>query len=151
MTDSDQGILAKAAETMLSGLLEKELFFPDGLLGFADCRRYKFRRFDPRVAGASPFFILEPVEQDVSFPLIHPDFVWLDYRLEIAPEAMTCLDAASEQELGAAVDCAVRDRIEETTVTLQDSLIISAVSLRGMQLVVEEYPLRHPLLRTTAQ
>ena len=106
MTDSDQGIVAKAPETMLSGLLEKELFFPDGLLGFADCRRYKFRRFDPGVAGASPVFILEAVEQDVSFPLIHPDFVWLDYRLEIAPEVMTCLDAASEQELGAAVDCA---------------------------------------------
>jgi hypothetical protein len=45
----------------------------------------------------------------------------------------------------------VRDRIEETTVTLQDSLIISAVSLRGMQRVVEAYPLGHPLLRTTAQ
>jgi hypothetical protein len=30
----------------------------------------------------------------VSFPLIHPDFVWPDYRLEIAPEVMTCLDGS---------------------------------------------------------
>ena len=86
MTDSDQGIVAKAPETMLSGLLEKELFFRDGLLGFADCRRYKFRRFDPRVADASPFFYPLGRRTGRVLPLIHPDFVWPDYRLEIAPE-----------------------------------------------------------------
>ncbi len=45
----------------------------------------------------------------------------------------------------------VRERAEETIVNLQGPLIINRVSLIGMQLVVEKYPSRHPLLRTTAQ
>jgi len=131
MTDSDQGIVAKAPETMLSGLLEKELFFPDGLLGFADCRRYKFRRFDPRVAGASPVFILEAVEQDVSFPLIHPDFVWLDYRLEIAPEVMTCLDGSfAKPSVGSSAATKIGYFRLITSVRISASIPITCAGLR---------------------
>jgi FliW protein len=45
----------------------------------------------------------------------------------------------------------VRDRVEDITVNLQGPLIINSISLRGTQLVVEEYPVRYPLLRPTAQ
>jgi len=68
----------KAAESALLGIVEKEVFFPEGLLGFADCRRYKFRRFDPGGGNSSPFIILESTEHELSFSLIHPDFVWPD-------------------------------------------------------------------------
>ena len=34
---------------------------------------------------------------------------------------------------------------------LQGSLIVNTASLIGMQLVVEEYPLRHPLIVPAAQ
>jgi len=71
--------------------------------------------------------------------------------LEISPELLTRPDAVSEQELVPLLIVTVRERAEETIVNLQGPLIINRVSLIGMQLVVEKYPSRHPLLRTTAQ
>ncbi len=71
--------------------------------------------------------------------------------MEISPELLTRPDAVSEQELVPLLIVTVRERAEETIVNLQGPLIINRVSLIGMQLVVEKYPSRHPLLRTTAQ
>jgi flagellar assembly factor FliW len=41
----------------------------------------------------------------------------------------------------------VRDRVEDITVNLQGPLIINSVSSMAMQLVIEDYPVRHPLLQ----
>jgi flagellar assembly factor FliW len=40
----------------------------------------------------------------------------------------------------------VRERLEEITVNLQGPLVLNPSSSKGLQLVVEEYPLRHPLV-----
>jgi flagellar assembly factor FliW len=78
MTDTNQETV-KGAELQLVELVEKELYFSEGLLGFPNCQRYKFTRFDPGDGSDSPFFILESTEHNLSFTLIHPDFVAPDY------------------------------------------------------------------------
>jgi flagellar assembly factor FliW len=40
----------------------------------------------------------------------------------------------------------VRDRVEDTTVNLQGPLVINPTTRMGLQLVIEQYPLRHPML-----
>jgi len=40
----------------------------------------------------------------------------------------------------------VRDSVDAVTVNLQGPLVVSPISLRGIQLVIENYPLRYPLL-----
>ena len=147
MTDTDQ----KAAERQLLDLVGKELHFSGGLLGFPDCQRYKINRFDPGDGSDSPFFILESTDHNLSFTLIHPDLVVPDYELPVSPELLSSLIAQSERELVAMLIVTVRDRVEDITVNLQGPLIINSISLRGLQLVVEEYPVRHPLLQTSAQ
>lgn len=151
MTNSDQRSAAIAAESELVGLLGKEIFFPTGLLDFPSCQRFNFSRFNPGDGSPSPFFMLESADQEVSFPLIHPDLVAQDYPLQISAEVMSSIEAQSTADLVALLIVTVRDRVEDTTVNLQGPLIVNTVSLIGMQLVVEEYPLRHSLLVPAAQ
>jgi flagellar assembly factor FliW len=91
--------MAIAAESELVGLLGKEIFFPTGLLGFPSCQRFNFNRFNPGDGSVSPFFILESADQEVSFPLIHPDFVPRDYPLQISAEVMSSLEAQNTVDL----------------------------------------------------
>ncbi|HEY2919238.1 MAG TPA: flagellar assembly protein FliW [Candidatus Binatia bacterium] len=151
MTDANYESLVKAAELQLLELLGKELYFPEGLLGFPNCQRYKIARFDPGDGSESPFFILESTEHNLSFTLIHPDFVAPDYELPVSPELLISLLAHSEKDLVPMLIVTVRDRVEDITVNLQGPLIINSVSSMAMQLVIEDYPVRHPLLQTTAQ
>lgn len=140
-----------AAAAVPSDLLEKEIFFPAGLFGFPDQRRFVLKRFNPGDGSWSPFFILESADGALSFPLIHPGFVARDYRLEIAPEVMADLQGRSADDLLVLLIVTVRDRAEEMTVNLQGPLIINPLSLIAMQLVAEDYPVRYPLLAAPAR
>ena len=151
MTNSDRQSIAIPAESDLAGLLGKEIFFPTGLLGFPSCQRFNFNRFNPGQGSASPFFILESADQEVTFSLIHPDFVARDYPLQIPTEVTSILEAQSTADLVALLIVTVRDRVEDTTVNLQGPLIVNTASLIGMQLVVDEYPLRYLLLLPAVQ
>jgi flagellar assembly factor FliW len=44
----------------------------------------------------------------------------------------------------------VRDSLEATTVNLQGPLVVNPIALRGIQMVIENYPLRHSLLSARA-
>ena len=90
--------------------------------------------------------MLRAVDQNLSFPLIHPSSIALDYRFPVTPELLTGLRANSADELVSLLIVTVRDRIEEITVNLQGPLIINPASSLGLQLVIEQYAVRHPLL-----
>ena len=133
------------AEPAALDLLGKEIFFPEGLLGFPSDRHYCLSHFNS--ADESPFFILQSVERDLSFPLIHPDLVMLDYRVPVNPEILAGLKAEHESVLVPLLIVTVRERVEDITVNLQGPLLINTVSLLGRQLVLEEYPVRYPLIQ----
>ncbi len=130
----------------LDGLVTGEIFFPLGLLGFPACRRFSLKRFDPGDGNPSPFLILDSLDEEMSFPVIHANFISTDYAVPVFPELLHSLGAKSESELLPLLIVTVRDRIENSTVNLQGPLLISTGSRVGMQLVVEELPLRHPLV-----
>lgn len=135
-----------AGPAPLEGLLNGEINFPLGLLGFSACRRFTLKRFEPGDGNESPFLILESLDEALSFPVIHPNFVSRDYSVPLFPELLDSLGAKSESELLPLLIVTVRDRVENSTVNLQGPLLIGVVSRIGMQLVVEEFPLRHPLV-----
>ena len=147
MTDANQSSVAPAEEDLARSLEGKELFFPEGLLGFPDDRRYCLKRFAGGAENESPFLILQSLDHDLSFPLIHPDFVTPNYCVPVAPETMATLGATQESDLVPFLIVTVRERVEDITVNLQGPLVINSVSLIGKQLVLEEYPLRYALLQ----
>ncbi|SRR5712692_9409619 len=138
--------IGEVNETAFFNQPEQELFFPGGLLGFASCHQYKLERFKPDDGSDSPFFMLQAVDQELSFPLLHPASIALDYRVPVTPELLAALDAKSADELVPLLIVTVRDRIEEITVNLQGPVITNPISSLGLQLVIEQYPVRYPLL-----
>jgi len=147
MTSRADVTVRDANETAFVNQREQELFFPAGLLGFGSCHQYKLEHFKPDDGSESPFFMLCALDQDLSFPLIHPESVSLDYRFPVTPELLMALEAKAPDELVPLLIVTVRDRLEEITVNLQGPVIVNPNSSLGLQLVIEQYPLRHPLLQ----
>jgi len=135
-----------SAAEALTGLLGGALAFPTGLLGFADCRRFTLSRFKPGDSHPSPFLVLSSLDQKLSFLVIQPDFVATDYAVPCFAELLRSLGADSAAELLTLLIVTVRERIEDITVNLQGPLVLSTRSRVGIQLVLEEFPLRHPIV-----
>lgn len=138
---------------------QEEFCFPEGLLGFASYRRFVLSRYQPPDGSESPFLLLQAKETgaeagdararsttSLSFPLISPYWLVPDYHVSPPPEVLARLG------VGAAADCVIlvivtlRERLEEITVNLQGPLLFNPLARLGCQLVVEEYPVRYPLL-----
>ena len=130
----------------LAGLLSGAIVFPTGLLGFAHCRRFTLSRFAPADGHESPFLVLSCLDQELSFLVIQPELVAADYQVPCFPELLKSLGADTAAELLTLLIVTVRERIEDITVNLQGPLIVSTGSRVGIQLVLEEFPLRHPLV-----
>lgn len=135
-----------AGTAVVNDLLGRELIFPAGLLGFPDCQRFELSLFEARDGDPSPFFVLNSRDRELSFVVIHPDWVTLDYCVPLPAELLGRLGVASERQLMPLLVVTVRERIEDITVNLQAPLAIGMDSGIGVQLVVEEYPLRYPLI-----
>ena len=151
MTSRSSADVAQDDSVNPSGLANLEFLFPAGLLGFPACRRYKLERLQPGEGAESPFFVLTAVGQDLSFPLIQPATIGLDYRFPTPSELLRLLEARTPEELVPLLIVTVRDRVENTTLNLQGPLIVNPRTGLGVQLVVENYPLRHPLFTSAPE
>lgn len=132
--------------SFISDFTEREFFFPASVLGFANCRRYRLERFCPVDGSESPFFTLRSVDRSLEFPLIHPSSLPLNYQFQAGAEVLAALEADSPDQLVPMLIVTLRDRLEEITVNLQGPLVLNPRSCKGLQLVVEDYPLRYPLV-----
>ncbi len=129
------------------GLQDRELFFPAGLLGFPACRHYKIELFEPGDGSESPFLLLNAVGHELTFPLIHPAAMGLDYGFPRSAELLAALGARAPEDLLPLLIVTLRETLEEITVNLQGPLIVNPIAGLGAQLVLEDQPLRHPLLK----
>jgi flagellar assembly factor FliW len=143
--------VARTGEPLECNLEEQQLFFPVGILGFPLSRQYRLEKYRPDDGSESPFFSLKCLDQDLSFALIHPHSLGLDYRVSINDEMLALLSAASTEQLSVLLIVTLRERIEDISVNLQGPLIINSASALGFQLVIEHYPVRYPLLRSPAK
>jgi flagellar assembly factor FliW len=144
-TDAPGGILFDRV------IEEQELLFPVGILGFPTARRYRLEPLRPQDDVDSPFFNLRCTDQDLSFTLITPHQVGIQYQLSIDDQLLEFLKAASKDQLSILLIVTVRDRIEDITVNLQGPLLINTTSSLAVQLVVEQYPVRYQLVRAGKQ
>jgi flagellar assembly factor FliW len=145
-------------ESILAMLLQgqqAEFCFPEGLLGFPSYRRFVLSRYQPPDGSESPFLLLQTKETEadagdshisVSFPLISPYWLVPDYHVAPPPEVLAKLDVGAAAECVILVIVTLRERLEEITVNLQGPLLFNPLARLGCQLVVEEYPVRYPLL-----
>ena len=124
----------------------QRFFFPEGLLGFSSHRNFILSPYRPADGSPSPFFVLQSEQDDLSFPLISPYWMVSDYTVSPPPELLAALGAGSPTDLSVFVIVTLRDRVEEITANLQGPILLNPASHLGLQLVVEHYPLRYPLI-----
>ncbi len=125
---------------------QQEFFFPVGLLGFASVQHFVLSDYQPPDGSQSPFYLLQASHEDLSFLLLSPHLLVPEYRMELSPQEIACLNATSIDDLVAMVIITFRDRLEETTANLQGPVLLNLATKKGFQIVVENYPVRHRLL-----
>ena len=113
---------------------EHVLTFPEGMIGFEDCRRFILINDE----DSQPFRWLVSLEdEDLSFPLLNPQMLVADYL------------AGNLQKPGATilVVATLNKEIEHSTVNLRSPVVIMNENRTGKQIILEEesYNLRHPL------
>jgi flagellar assembly factor FliW len=110
------------------------LTFPQGIIGFEDCRRFILVNDE----DSQPFRWLVSIEdEDISFPLINPQILVPDYE-------------TSKKQKGEAtvlVVATLKKEIEDSTVNLRSPVVIMNESRTGKQIILDEeaYALQHPL------
>ena len=142
---------ARSGESLEGDLEEQQLLFPVGILGFPESRHYRLQQYRPEDGSESPFYTLNCLDQDLSFALISPRSLGLDYRVPVSDVALDALSAASAEKLSALLIVTLRERAEDITVNLQGPLVINPASSLGLQLVIEHYPVRYPLIQVSAK
>jgi len=142
---------ARSGESLECDFEEQQLLFPVGILGFPEARHYRLQRYRPEDGSESPFLTLKCLGQDLSFALISPRSLGLDYRVPVSDALLDALSAASAERLSALLIVTLRERMEDITVNLQGPLVINPASSLGLQLVIEHYPLRYPLIQGSAR
>jgi flagellar assembly factor FliW len=141
----------RSDEKLDSVVEEQQLLFPVGILGFPESRHFRLQRFRPEDGSESPFFTFNCLDQNLSFALISPRSLALDYAVPVSDAVLDALSAASAEKLSVLLIVTLREPITDITVNLQGPLVINPASSLGLQLVVEHYPLRYPLIQVPAR
>ena len=131
---------------LLPGEEQWEVMFPDGLLGLPNCQHFVLAPYKPADGSVSPFFLLRcQDDSSVSLPVLDPRLLLTDYLLPLAADVLAYLDANTDEELSILTIVTLRDQLADITMNLQGPLVINLSSRLGLQLVVEQFPVRYPL------
>jgi flagellar assembly factor FliW len=123
---------------------QRILFFPQGLLGFPNHKRYALIQTGPEKC----FFWLQCADEpNLAFVVADPLIFFKDYDVPIRPENQKELDMA---DLGFAQVLVICNKVDEwLTGNLMGPLLINAANCLGQQVVLTEkkWTSRQPLLR----
>lgn len=140
-----QDVQSQTTALLLPGAEQREVNFPDGLLGLPHCQHFVLSAYQPVDGSTSPFFLLQCQDEDLSFPLIDPRLFLANYRFNVAPEVLTYLKASSAEEVSTLAIVTVRDRMENITMNLQGPLVMNFNAGIGLQFILEHFPVRYSL------
>jgi flagellar assembly factor FliW len=149
MTDSEKREAGGLATPSAFVVEEQQFFFPEGLLGFSSHQNFVLSPYQPPDGSASPFFLLQAKDDDLCFPLISPDLLVADYSLALLPGVPAKLGASSTADLTVFAIVTLRERVAEITANLQGPVVLNPANRLGVQIIAEQYPLRHPLVNST--
>ena len=79
--------------------------------------------------------------------MISPHLLLPDYCFSPPLEILAQLGCGSAADLVLMVVVTLRERLEEVTANLQGVVLLNPLSCLGLQLVVENYPVRHPIVK----
>lgn len=138
-------------QTTRFGELEIEesriLFFPQGILGFGDLKRYVILDHDREV----PFKWMQAVDDpDVAFVVTDPQWIIPGYRVVIQQEVLAELKPRRVEDLIVLVILTIPPEApEKATANLQGPIIVNVENRLAKQVVlVRQYTTRYPIAKS---
>lgn len=122
---------------------EDVLFFPDGLFGFEEEKKFVLLPF----SGEDDCLLcLQSVQTPLlAFATLNPFFFWSDYRPCPAPEDLERLQVEQSESLCYYAMCVIRDPLINTTVNLRCPVAINPDTRQARQVMLDSYDMRTPL------
>ncbi|MGO0063602.1 flagellar assembly protein FliW [Brevibacillus fluminis] len=131
-------------QTPLFGEIEIEekqiVTFSHGIPGFEEETEYVFLPLDD-----SQFVIMQSVRSALYFIVVNPFPIYVDYHFEIPRAELTQLQLESEKDVVVYNIVVLRDELEESTVNMQAPLIVNIRSMKGKQIVLNQFQVKQPL------
>jgi flagellar assembly factor FliW len=122
------------------------LTFPEGLLGFAERKRFILIQED----AYAPFLWLQSAEDPrLSFVVVDPLLFMPDYQVEIKQGEIESLELKSAEKARVLVIVVVRENPEDITANLQGPIVLNTEKGLGKQVVLltDRYHTRHHILQ----
>lgn len=119
------------------------LFLKEGLYGFEDYHSFLLIRFE---ADNPDLLCLQSLEDEsLAFVLVNPFSVQAAYTPRPLAEDMRALELSDDSEVSYYALCVIREPLKESTVNLKCPLLINSLTRNAKQIILEDYPLKHPL------
>lgn len=120
--------------------------FPEGLLGFAERKRYVLIQ----EAAYAPFIWLQSADDPrLCFVVVDPLEFMPDYKVEVKTSEVSILELSNLEKARVLVMVVVREDPNQITANLQGPLIINPETSAGKQVVLltDRYHTRHYILQ----
>jgi len=123
---------------------DRIIVFPDGILGFPDCREYALVQTN----NEGNFFWLQSVQRpELAFVVCDPLLFVPDYQVPAKTEDLEKIKLRTMEDVQVMI---IVNKVDRTlTGNLQGPLVINVGNHQGRQLVLSEkkYSTRHPLIK----
>jgi len=122
---------------------EKDILtFPEGLVGFAACKKFFIYNKEKNL----PFFWLQSIDDPkLAFVIADPALFFPDYKISTRRQELAVIDAKDTKDLIICVIISISQNPFRMTANLQGPLVINTVNHKGKQLVLVDtnYNTRH--------
>lgn len=129
---------------------EKIVYFPDGILGFEELKRYTLI-FDVKKNGekAKIAWLQSVDEPELALPVINPFEVKEDYDPIIPNELLKTLGNVTSENIVVLLIVTVPTDISKTTANLKAPVIMNSDIRKGAQIIVEnkDYIIKYPIIK----
>lgn len=129
---------------------EKIVYFPDGILGFEELKRYTLI-FDVKKNGekAKIAWLQSVDEPELALPVINPFEVKQDYDPIIPNQLLKKLGNVTPENVVVLLIVTVPTDISKTTANLKAPIIMNSDTCKGAQIIVEnkDYIIKYPIIK----
>ncbi len=150
MTESEIEIIQTERFGEIKVPKKEILFFPEGLLGFAEMKRYVFIE----ETAYAPFLWMQSLEDPhLCFVVVNPLEFLASYQIDVKPVEIQSLELNDLSQARILSIVVVREDPALITANLQGPLIINPATCQGKQVVLltDRYHTRHYILQEAEQ
>lgn len=150
MTESEIEIIQTERFGEIKVPKKEILFFPEGLLGFAEMKRYVFIE----ETAYAPFLWMQSLEDPhLCFVVVNPLEFLASYQIDVKPVEIQSLELNDLNQARILSIVVVREDPALITANLQGPLIINPATCQGKQVVLltDRYHTRHYILQEAGQ